>query len=397
MLNYSLVRLILSGWLFLPFLAISATITVNNKTYTLNIPAKTTVEALNTAMQGPRFMAFASKGDLLIGSKVGVVYRLKKPYTKADEAIRFGGYPHSVAFRQTQQGEEIWLAETNGLYRALYQTDRTYQQSDFTLVEALPGGGGHTSRTVGVGPDNRIYLAYGITGNCSDEYLSSSYPFNQRRGGIMVLDESAAPPVLRAFGSGLRNPVGFDWDPASGILYASNNGPDHLGFDQPQEVFVAVKDSDFFGMPWFQTIQGKITPDSCIKSKAPRPITDVKSPAAFLPARSAPMAVAFPQGNDLNGRLTGQALVALHGSWGTPPSGDESGSPAARREPKIVAITLGPTIAASIVNDVVSGFQDPATGYRWARPVGLAFGPDGALYFTSDEENQGLFRLKGVR
>ncbi len=392
----SLSQLILSSLFLLPFSAAAATLDIKGKTYRVNIPDGTIIETLNTEMQGPRFMAFAQNGDLLVGSKAGIVYRLKAPYQKAEEAIRFGGYPHSLAFRQTPEGEEIWLAETNGLYRALYQAGRLYTKNDFTLIEALPGGGGHNSRTVGVGPDNRIYLAYGITGNCSDEYLSSDYPFNRRRGGIMVLDETAAKPVLKPFGTGLRNPVGFDWDPATSILYASNNGPDHLGFNEPNEVLVAVEDGDFFGMPWFQTVQGKITRDSCISSTAPRPINEVKGPAAFLPARSAPMAVAFPRAKDFNGRFEGQVLVAVHGSWGTPPSGSALGDPAGRREPRIVTIRLGTTAAASLAENLVFGFQDTNTGDRWARPVGLAFGPDGALYFTSDAGNQGLFRLKAV-
>jgi glucose/arabinose dehydrogenase len=45
------------------------------------------------------------------------------------------------------------------------------------------------------------------------------------------------------------------------------------------------------------------------------------------------------------------------------------------------------------VDDLVTGFQ-LADGERWARPVGVAVGPDGALYFTSDSETNGLFRLR---
>jgi glucose/arabinose dehydrogenase len=396
-MKHALSRLVLSGLFLLPLSASAATLDIKGKTFSVNIPEGTSIESLNTEMQGPRFMAFAQNGDLLVGSKSGIVYRLKAPYQKAEEAIRFGGYPHSVAFRQTEAGEEIWLAETNGLYRALYQAGRFYTKNDFTLIEALPGGGGHNSRTVAVGPDNRVYVAYGITGNCSDEYLSPDYAFNKRRGGIMVLDESGAKPILKPFGSGLRNPIGLDWDPASGILYASNNGPDHQGFDEPKEVFVAVEDGDFFGMPWFQTVRGNITRDTCISSNPPRPISEVKSPAAFLPARSAPMAVVFPQAKDFNGRFAGQALVAIRGSWGTPPSGSALGDAAGRREPRIVSIRLGANAAASVTEDLVSGFQDEKNGDRWARPVGLAFGPDGALYFTSDAGNQGLFRLKVAR
>jgi glucose/arabinose dehydrogenase len=35
-----------------------------------------------------------------------------------------------------------------------------------------------------------------------------------------------------------------------------------------------------------------------------------------------------------------------------------------------------------------------ADGDRLLRPVGVAIGPDGALYFTSDSHLEGLFRLR---
>jgi glucose/arabinose dehydrogenase len=44
------------------------------------------------------------------------------------------------------------------------------------------------------------------------------------------------------------------------------------------------------------------------------------------------------------------------------------------------------------VVDLVTGFQR-LNGERLLRPVGVAIGPDGALYFTSDAHLQGLFRL----
>ncbi|MHB8763853.1 MAG: PQQ-dependent sugar dehydrogenase, partial [Deferrisomatales bacterium] len=96
----------------------------------------------------------------------------------------------------------------------------------------LPGGGGHSSRTVGVGPDGRIYLGLGISGNCSDQFLGDEYPFGDRRGGVLVLEEAreaGAAPRWQPFASGLRNPVGFDWQPGTGVLHATNNGPDHWG------------------------------------------------------------------------------------------------------------------------------------------------------------------------
>jgi glucose/arabinose dehydrogenase len=44
------------------------------------------------------------------------------------------------------------------------------------------------------------------------------------------------------------------------------------------------------------------------------------------------------------------------------------------------------------VEDLISGFQLD-NGDRWARPVGVAFGPDGALYFSSESGVNALFRL----
>jgi glucose/arabinose dehydrogenase len=42
--------------------------------------------------------------------------------------------------------------------------------------------------------------------------------------------------------------------------------------------------------------------------------------------------------------------------------------------------------------DLLTGLQR-SDGERLLRPVGVAIGPDGALYFTSDAHLQGLFRL----
>ena len=67
------------------------------------------------------------------------------------------------------------------------------------------------------------------------------------------------------------------------------------------------------------------------------------------------------------------------------------GDPATRREPKLVRVRFAQGEAQG-VEDFVTGFQLP-DGQRWARPVGVGFGPDGALYFTSDSGTEGLFRL----
>lgn len=353
------------------------------------VPAGYRLELLTDALDGPRLLSFAANGDLFIGSKSGNVYRLPPPYTQPQVLVDAGGYPHSVALRKG----EILIAKTDGLYRAPYRAGQErLERNALQLLAALPGGGGHNSRSVAIGPDGRVYLSLGITGNCSDEYLGGDYPFGARRGGILVLNESGREPRWDTFASGLRNPVGFDWHPVTGDLYASNNGPDHHGYDRPPEYFSRIPAGSFHGMPWFQFDGEQVRRDDCIKRAPPRPLAEVTPPVATFPARNAPMGVAFVPPGALEEALESAAIVALRGSWGTRPGGGFLGDPASRRPPKLVAVRFADGKAGR-VDDLVTGFQT-GTGARWARPVGVAVGPDGALYFTSDSDINGLFRLR---
>ena len=362
---------------------------IGTERHIVRIPRGYRVELLTDRLEGPRFLTFASNGDLLIGSRSGKLYRLAPPYTTPEVLVSLDDYPHSVALRDS----EIFIARTSGLYRAPYQQgQRTIAEKSLSLVASLPAGGGHSSRSVAVGPDRRIYVSLGIQGNCSDQYIGDGYAFDDRRGGIMVLREQGEKPQWDAFGTGLRNPVGFAWHPQTGVMYASNNGPDHWGFDQPPEYFSRVMPGSFHGMPWFQYDGQRLQRDDCISSNSPRPRTEVLAPVATFAARSAPMGVSFVPKGAMHKALEFDAIVAVHGSWATLPSGTALGSKASRRPPKLVAVRFQNGNALR-VDDLVSGFQ-ASNGKRWARPMGVAIGPDGALYFSSDGETNGLFRLK---
>lgn len=355
----------------------------------IQVPSGYEVELLSPDLRGPRLLTFGPGGDLFAGSRSGNIYRLESPYREASVLASLDAYPHGVAFRSG----EILIARTDGLYRAPWESGQhRLMVRDVTLLAALPGGGGHNSRTVRVGPDGRVYASLGIRGNCSDEYLGDTYPFERRRGGILVLEEQVGGAHWSPFASGLRNPVGFDWHPETGEMFASNNGPDHLGFELPPEYFSHIRAGSFHGMPWYQFDGGRLRRDACIDSDPPatRPVP----PAATFPARSAPMDVAFVRPGALDERFTGDAVVALHGSWATSPSGGYAGDPSTRRHPKLVVVRFEEGKPRR-VDDLVTGFQLP-DGRRWARPVGVSFGPDGALYFTSDQGVNGLFRMRRV-
>ena len=368
----------------------SQTLMVKGKQQNVRIPLGYRLELLASGMDRPRMLTFAPNGDLFIGSASGRIYRLAPPYRAVQTWGKPGGYPHSVAFRDGQ----ILIARTDGLYSAPYPArQHKLDGARLRLLAALPAGGGHSSRTVAVGPDKRVYLSLGIRGNCDNEYLDASYPFSRRRGGILVLVEQGSRRTWQIYASGLRNPVGFDWHPASQVMYASNNGPDHRGFEQPPEYFSRVLPGSFHGMPWFQFDGHKLVRDRCIGATPPRPLAEVSIPVATFAARNAPMGVVFVPRGAMEPRLEHDAIVALHGSWATGPGGGFFGAKASRRPPKIVVVRFLRGRALR-VETLISGFQR-ANGERWARPVGVAIGADGWLYFSSDHEG-GLYRLKKV-
>ena len=102
---------------------------------------------------------------------------------------------------------EMLIAQTDGLYRAPYRPGQTViPPESLTRLAALPPDGGHNSRTVRLGPDGRVYVSLGISKNCSDEYLGADYPFEQRRGGVLVLREDGAHAAFRALRLGAAQP-----------------------------------------------------------------------------------------------------------------------------------------------------------------------------------------------
>lgn len=363
----------------------SQTLIVGNYSVELKVPSGLKVEFL-TDLDSPRFLSLGPQDEILIGSRGANIYRVSKPYRNSEVLVSLPGMNHSVVYREGQ----LFVAETAGLYVAEYGGPETMLTSDdFSLYTKLPSEtGGHWSRTVIVGPDSRLYIGIGISGNCSDEYLNESYMFERRRGGVYVLDETTIPYALIPYASGLRNPIGIAFNPETNVLFASNAGPDNLGYNLPPEVFTALSDGSFHGMPWFQFYNGTFRSGECATSEAPRPASEATPPSATFEARSTPQGISFVTSPQLGDLRTGNAIVAIHGSWAKTPDG----GPESRRPPKIAMVNFNDGEPTN-VEDIITGFQR-SDGTRFARPSGIMMGADGRLYFTSDAgEVTGLFRL----
>jgi glucose/arabinose dehydrogenase len=178
----------------------------------------------------------------------------------------------------------------------------------------------------------------------------------------------------RLYARGLRNAVGFTWRPGTDELWATNNGRDHLGDDQPPETLNLVRDGDDFG--WPRCHNGRLVDP---QFGAPGACNGVPAPRAEMQAHAAPLGLAFwPDANSV--------LVALHGSWNR----------SVPVPPHLVRVLLHPDGRAD-VEEFATGWQlGGASDTRWGRPVDIVAAPDGSLY-VSDDGNGAIYRLRPPR
>jgi glucose/arabinose dehydrogenase len=137
------------------------TVNVDGTSYKVNVPQGYIFEVLTTDIDRPRMLTFHPDGSLFAGSRSGNVYRLAPPYDTVETLKSRFRYPHSVAFR----GEQIYIASEEGLYQGQYTSADSLRIHGLQKVTGLPVGG-HSSRTVKISPDQRLYLSLGISGNC---------------------------------------------------------------------------------------------------------------------------------------------------------------------------------------------------------------------------------------
>lgn len=173
------------------------------------------------------------------------------------------------------------------------------------LIPNLPSGG-HFTRTVKA-HGNKLYVSIGSSCNVCIES-------DERRASILEceLDGSACT----VFAKGIRNAVGFVFEPGTGKLYATENGRDWLGDDAPPDEINMVEEGKNYGWP---LCYGKNIHDTefdknvYIRNPCMEPF---EIPSMIdLQAHSAPLGLAFYTGEEFPSDYRGDLFVAYHGSW----------------------------------------------------------------------------------
>jgi Raf kinase inhibitor-like YbhB/YbcL family protein len=327
-------------------------------------------------LKNARILAVAPNGDIYVSRRDQGDVVLLKMNAKGEEE----GAPVVVAHRSGAHGlairdNKLYLATVKQLFVADIKPDGRLGPLNL-LIKDLADAGQHADRTIAFGPDGQLYMSVGATCNACNE----DNPEN-----ATMLRITPDGKTRRIFATGLRNTIGFDWNPTSGELWGLDNGIDFLGDDSQPEELNKIEFGKQYGWPHVYGA-GDINP----QSTPPGGITKEEWKARSTPqvlgytAHAAPMQFIFYRAHAFPSQYLGDAFATMRGSWNRArASGYE-----------IVRIHFVNGQPQSF-QPFVSGFLTDNGTTHIARPMGLAVARDGSL-LMADDANGGIFRIAFV-
>ncbi|MBO9650915.1 MAG: PQQ-dependent sugar dehydrogenase [Variovorax sp.] len=168
-----------------------------------------------------------------------------------------------------------------------------------TIYDKLPGGGDHSWKFLRI-RDNKLYFEIGAPCNICD-------PGEYGKIYRMNLDGSNVETIA----AGVRNTVGFDFDPKTGHLWFTDNGRDWLSEELPNDELNEITGpNQHFGYPYCH--QGNIPDPEFGWGKN---CADYKKPNALLGPHAGSLGLKFYNGKMFPAKYQGAMFIARHGPW----------------------------------------------------------------------------------
>jgi glucose/arabinose dehydrogenase len=265
----------------------------------------------------------------------------------------------------------LYVANADAVVKVPYHDGDTRIDVAPVKVVDLPGGpiNHHWTKTLVASADGtRLYVGVGSNSNVGENGEAAE----AGRAAIWEIDPEIG--AHRIFASGLRNPVGMDWQPDSGALWVAVNERDELGSDLVPDYMTSVRDGGFYGWPYSYFGQHVDT-----RPQPPRPdlVATAIKPDYALGPHTASLGLAFYDASAdardaLPARYRGGAFVGQHGSWNRKPA---SGY-------RVVFVPFRDGRPDGGVEDVLTGFRVGDVAY--GRPVGVVVDSRGAVLVADD-------------
>ena len=272
-------------------------------------------------------------------------------------------------------GETLYVANADSLVAAGYRAGDV-KAGDFRKITDLPGGEGqrnhHWTKSLVADREGRyLYVGVGSNSNVGENGMDAE----KDRAAILRIDPASGQK--RVFASGLRNPVGLDWEPTTGVLWAVVNERDELGNNLVPDYLTSVREGGFYGWPW---LYWGMHADARAPASSDATSTAIR-PDYGLGNHVAPLGLAFSRATALGGRFSQGAFVGLHGSWNRKPMTGY----------KVVFVPFEAGKPSGLPVDVLTGFLT-RDGKAMGRPVGVALLGDDLL--VADDVGNTVWRVR---
>ncbi|GJE45761.1 hypothetical protein AEGHOMDF_4961 [Methylobacterium soli] len=332
-----------------------------------HLPDGFKLEVYASGLANGRSLQLGDKGTLFVGSRIaGRVYAVTNQDGKRAVKIIAKGLhrPNGVAFHDGT----LYVAEISKISKYPdIEAHLDQPPAPVTIYDDLPKDEAHGWKFIKVGPDNKLYVPIGAPGN---NLIPPETHAQIRR---MDLDGKNVEIVAR----GVRNTVGFDWNPATKLLTFTDNGRDWVSEELPNdELNVLTKPGqEHFGYPFCH--QGNLPDPEYGWGKS---CADYTAPVGLLGAHTAALGMRFYTGTQFPAQYQGGIFIAQHGSWNkTQKTGGQ-----------VVFAKLGSDGKVTSVEPFLTGFLE--NNELIGRPVDVQVTPDGAL-LVSDDLNGAIYRI----
>ena len=369
-------------------------------------PAGFVVSKFAEGLDNPRWIYQAPNGDIFIAETNTVLHGIKKFGASISRKIKTqnlgesanrirlfrdkdknGSYETVSVFAENLNqplgmlilNNHFYVANTDGLEMYDYKIGDTVLPLEGKRIVSLPAGGynNHWTRNIIANDEGtKIYITVGSGSNNGENGMEKEV----RRANILEINPDGTGEKIYA--SGLRNPVGINFEPVTKMIWAAVNERDELGDDLVPDYATSVKPGGFYGWPYSYF---GAHPDPRMKDD---PHTELVNkaivPDVSLGAHTASLGLAFYTKNNFPQKYKGGMFIGQHGSWNRKLF---SGY-------KVVFVPFANGKPSGKPEDFLTGFiADQSKDEVHGRPVGVTVLNDGSL-LVADDASKIVWRVR---